>query len=217
MSPPRDGATWLGALAATVLTTGVTCQFLQHTDPTPPLLYFTVDSAVLAAAVQIRRLVHGPGSGPWDERLRGSAVVGVVLSSLVYLTVIAPSSPSGGWFGTHDDVWARTATLLLHGAAPVLVVAEFLVSPCRPAPAHLAPARHEAALLAWWPGAYLAVVGTLAWSGAATMPYLFLSPSRFGTGPVIATIAALFATVLALAAALTAAHRRLARPPGAHA
>ncbi|CAM5562473.1 hypothetical protein [Streptomyces avidinii] len=212
MTPPRDGATWLAALAATLLTTGVICQFLQHTDPTPPLLYFTVDSAVLAAAVQIRRLVHGPGSGPWGERLRGSAVVGVVLSSLVHLTVIAPSSPSGGWFGPHDDLWARTATLLLHGAAPVPVVAEFLVSPCR-----LTPARHEPALLAWWPAAYLAVVGTLAWSDAATMPYLFLSPSRFGTGPVIATIAALSATVLALAAALTAARRRLGRPPGAHA
>jgi hypothetical protein len=198
--------TRLGVLAAATLTTGVICQLLQRTDPTPPLLYFTVDSAVLAAAVQIRRLLRGPASdsGPWGERIRGSAVVGVVLSSLIYVTVIAPSSPSGGWFAPHDDMWVRAATLLLHAVAPVLVVAEFLLSPCR-----LAPAWRESALLAGWPAAYLAVVGTLAWSGAATMPYLFLSPSRFGAGPVIAVIAVIYGAVLALATTLTRARRRI--------
>ncbi|WP_371572168.1 hypothetical protein [Streptomyces sp. NBC_01314] len=199
--PPRAGRTaWLRGLAAAALTAGVVCQVVQRTDPTPPLLYFTVDSAVLAAAVQARRLVRGPAGGVWGERIRGAAVVGVVLSSLVYFTVIAPSSPSGTWFGAHDDAWARTATVLLHAVAPVAVVAEFLASPCT-----LATSRHEAFLLTCWPAAYLAVVGSLAWSGTATMPYLFLRPSQFGATAVATAVVVLYGITLTLALALLAA------------
>ncbi|MEW1645434.1 Pr6Pr family membrane protein [Streptomyces sp. NPDC091219] len=188
------------------LTLGVVCQFVQQTDPTPSMLYFTVDSAVLAAIIMAWRLVRGPADSVCGDRIRGAAVVGVVFSSLVYVTVIAPSSPSGTWFGAHDDAWARTATLLLHGGAPVLVVAEFLLSPYS-----LAATWREAALLAWWPATYLTVVGTLSWSGAATMPYLFLRPSQFGAVAVAAAVAGLFAVVVALGVALTATHRAVRR------
>ncbi|WP_251829027.1 hypothetical protein [Streptomyces sp. ATCC 21386] len=196
----------LRGIAAATITAGVLCQFAQRTDPTAPLLYFTVDSAILAAAVQTWRLVRGPASSMWGDRIRGAAVVGVVLSALVHATVIAPNSPSGTWFGAHDDAWVRTATILLHAVAPVLVVTEFLTSPCV-----LTRGRREAALLTLWPAAWLAVVGTLAWSGAATMPYLFLRPSQFGGFGVLAVIAVLYGTALALGTVLVAAGHRVQR------
>ncbi|TQE17486.1 hypothetical protein SipoB123_36455 [Streptomyces ipomoeae] len=214
MATPMTGPTlavWLRGVAALTLTVGVVCQFVQRTDPTPPLLYFTVDSALLAAAVLIRRLLQGPESGAWGERIHGSAVVGVVLSSLVYATVIAPSGPTGTWFGAHDDGWTNTATILLHGAAPVLVAAEFLISPCS-----LTSTLREATFLAVWPAAYLAAVGALCWSGAATMPYLFLRPSQFGAIGVTAAIATLYAITITLGAALPAAHRVVRRCHPSH-
>ncbi|MFJ9631408.1 Pr6Pr family membrane protein [Streptomyces sp. NPDC101175] len=189
-----------------MLALGVICQFVQRTDPTPSLLYFTVDSAVLAATVLTWQLVRGPSNSAWGDRVRGAAVVGVVFSSLIYMTVIAPSSPSGTWFGAHDDAWARAATILLHGGAPVLVVAEFLLTPYA-----LAATWREATLLAWWPAAYLTVVGALAWSGAATMPYPFLRPSQLGAATVAAAVAVLYAIVVTLGVALTAAHRAVSR------
>lgn len=198
----------LRSLATLALAVGVTCQFVQRTDPTPTLSYFTVDSAVLAAVVLAWRLVRGPRSGMLGDRIRCAAVVGVVLSSLVYVAVIAPSSPSGTWFGAHDDVWTRAATILLHAVAPVLVVADFLVSPYAPA-----ATLREAALLALWPLAYLAVVAVLAWSGAATMPYRFLSPSQFGAAAVAAAIAVLCAITVLLGVALPAARGLVRRPP----
>lgn len=189
-----------------MLTLGVICQFIQRTDPTPSLLYFTVGSAMLAATLLTWQLVRGTSNSAWGDRVRGAAVVGVALSSLIYMPVIAPSSPSGTWFGAHDDAWARSATLLLHGGAPILVVAEFLLAPYA-----LPATSREATLLAWWPAAYLTVVGTLAWSGAATMPYLFLRPSQFGVAGVAAAVAVLYAIVVALGVALTATHHAVRR------
>lgn len=209
VAPPVAGPTaaaWLRGSAAVTLTVGVISQFTQQTDPTPPLLYFTVDSALLAMTVLVWRLIRGPESGTWGDRIRGSAVVGVMLSSLVYATVIAPSGPSGTWFGADDDAWARTATILLHGGAPVLMTAEFLLSPCE-----LTVSLREATFLAGWPAAYLTVVGTLSWSGAATMPYPFLRPSQFGTAGVTAAIATLYTITITLGAALLAAHRAVRR------
>ncbi|MFE7762544.1 Pr6Pr family membrane protein [Streptomyces sp. NPDC057438] len=202
----RRRARRLGGLAAATLTAGVICQFLQRADPKPPLLYFTVDSAVLAAAVQTWRLARGPGDGVWGERIRGAAAVGVVLSALVYCTVIAPSSPSGTWFGAHDDVGARAATVLLHAVAPVWVVAEFLTGPYA-----LAPSRREAVLLTCWPALYLVVVGGLSGAGAATMPYDFLRPSQIGAPAVAVAVALLYALALGLAAALLMARSLVTR------
>ncbi|GAQ59884.1 Pr6Pr family membrane protein [Streptomyces scabiei] len=193
---PR-GTRLLGGLAALTLTAGVVCQFLQRTDATPPLMYFTVDSAVLAATVRTWRPARGPGGGVWPERIRDAATVGVVLSALVYCTVIAPSSPSGTWFGAHDDVWARAATVLLHAVAPVWVVAEFLTRPYTPA-----PTLRQAVLLTCWPALYLVVVGGLAGAGAATMPYDFLRPSQLGRPAVAVAVVVLYVLALGLASAL---------------
>lgn len=200
----------LRALAAAILVTGVACQFVQRTDATPPLLYFTVDAALLAAATALWSLRPGDRpAGVWTERTRVAAVVGVLFSALVYAGVIAPTSPSGTWFAAHDDLWVRTATVLLHGVAPVLVLADFLVGPCT-LPASL----REATWVLIWPTAYLASVGTLAWAGAATMPYPFLRPSETGLLGTAAAVVVLAATVVGSAVAVVASHHRLHRDDG---
>lgn len=195
----------LRALTTAVLLCGVVCQAMQRADSVPAYLYFTVDSAVLAAGLVLWRLVHLARASQVSGVLSGGAVLGVVLSTLVYSTVIAPNSPSGTWFNANDDGWARTATVLLHAVAPVLVLVEYFVTP----PPHASRAR-EAVLFVWWPFTYLVVVGGLAWTKAVTMPYPFLRPSEVGLVGVVGVIAGLTAIALFLAVALYAA-TRLAR------
>lgn len=152
---------------------GVVCQFVQSTDPRFPLLYFSVDSAVLAAVAAALTLVGRDGQ--WYRPIRLTAVVGVLLSAIVFAAVIAPATPTGTWFQPHDDMPVRTATLLIHGVAPILVTIEYLVRP--------APLSPRASTL-WgyaWPLAYLAGVGLLAGIlGPEMVPYPFLRPSLTG-------------------------------------
>jgi hypothetical protein len=183
----------LRPLAVIVLATGVTCQFIQRTDQRFPLVYYTVDSAILATAVLLAL------QSPWAEmaaRIHNAAVTGVVFSALIYATVIAPTSPSGGWFAPLDDPWVRAATVLLHGIAPVLLVADYLGSP--PPSSTL----KAAISCLWWPISYLIVMSLLAWGGLVQMPYRFLSPSASGPGLVACAIAGLAAISVGLAAAL---------------
>lgn len=154
-------------------TVGVACQFIQSTDPRFPLVYFTIDSAVLAgvaAALTLRG-----ATGAWVQRLRLAAVVGVGLSAIFFAAVIAPATPTGTWFQPHDDFMVRTATLLLHGVAPVLVTAEYVLRPPR------LSLRDSVAWSYPWPLLYLAGIGVLAAvGGAETIPYPFLRPAVTG-------------------------------------
>jgi hypothetical protein len=116
--------TMLAVLIALNQTVGVVCQFVQDTDPRFPLWYFTIDSAVLAGVAALLALLSGGRRGGWRLRLAG--VIGVCLSAAVFATVIAPATETGTWFQPHDDPVVRTATVLLHGVAPVLVVVDYL-------------------------------------------------------------------------------------------
>lgn len=186
--------TRLRQLTVAALATGVICQFVQRTDPRFPLVYYTVDSAILATAVLLAL------QSPWTAtaaRIHGAAVTGVVFSALIYATVIAPTSPTGGWFAPHDDPWVRAATVLLHGIAPLLVVADYLgVQP--PSSSTLKAAISSL----WWPISYLTVMSLLAWSGLVQMPYPFLSPSASGPVLVVCAIVGLATISVGLAAAL---------------
>jgi hypothetical protein len=184
----------LRQLAVIVLAIGVTCQFIQRTDPRFAPVYYTVDSAILATAVLLAL------QSPWTAmaaRIHNAAVAGVVFSALIYATVIAPTSSSGEWFAPHDDPWARAATVLLHGIAPLLVVADYLG-----APSPSASTLKAAISSLWWPIAYLTVISLLAWGGVIQMPYRFLSPSASGPALVACAIAGLAAISAGLAAAL---------------
>lgn len=202
-----------GRLAATVRLTavaafavGVLCQFAQGTDPTFPLLYFTVCSAVLTVVVLGLAAVR-PEAIVLD-RWRGAVTVAVVLSGLIFATVLAPVNNGGPWFAPHDDVWIRTANVLLHGVGPVLAVADFFLHPfrTRAGPWRLA--------LGWclWPAAWALVALPLDLTGLAETPYLFLQVRNAGDVPVVlGAVVGLFAVVSGLGAALVAVRRRIGR------
>lgn len=173
----------------------VGCQFVQHTDPRFPLWYFTVDSAILAGVAAAAGLA-GPHAR-WVPALRHTAAVGVLVSALIFAAVIAPASPSGTWFQGHDDIPVRIATVLLHGVAPVLVIACCWLRPTG--------LRGRAAIgyAYLWPLAYLAgLCAMLSVRGPGVMPYPFLAPGQMGWGTVGLASSALTALIAASGAAL---------------
>jgi hypothetical protein len=181
-------STLLAALIVVNQAVGVACQFAQRTDPRFPLYYFTVDSAVLAGVAAM--LALGFRDGPSIARVRLVAAVGVVVSGIVFATVIAPATETGTWFQPHDDLPVRTATLLMHGVAPVLVIADYLRKNSR---------LSVRATVLWsypWPLSYLAGMGVLAaLYGSDVMPYPFLLPSISGGATVVGAYAGLIALV----------------------
>lgn len=173
------------------LTSAVMLQFLQHTDPTFPLLYFTVDSAALMVWVLAIGLTR-PRSSTVDVA-RGAATVGVVLSGLIYATVIAPNSATGTWFAPWDDMAVRTSTVLMHGIGPFLAVADFLT--------HDYPSASKRKTIAWWcawPLAYVVTITGLAAVGVGHVPYTFLSPQTGGGARGVAAAMAVLTAIVAL-------------------
>jgi hypothetical protein len=192
------------------LTIGVVCQFIQHTDPVFPFAYFTVDSATLAALIATTGL-RGRSEPPGIAFTRGAAATGVILSGIVYAAVIAPASPTGGWFQPSDDYWVRTATVLMHGAGPLLVTADFLAHPYP-----FKPSWRTAAKWSGWPVGYLAVMLTLQGAGVTEIPYRFLQPAATGGDPgVLAVTLGIAAMFIVLGRALQELRSRMQRPRNA--
>lgn len=172
---------------------GVFCQFLQHTDRTFPLLYFTIDSAIFAGVVAVVALIRP--ARLLLPQLRMASAVGVLLSSLIFTSVIAPASSTGTWVQPYDDYWVRTATVLLHGVAPVLVIIDLVVN-------YAGRAATAASIIAWsylWPMAYLVCLIALVSTGVATIPYPFLNPAQMGWRTVLGSLAGLCALILTIA------------------
>lgn len=188
--------------AILLLVCGVVAQFVQRTDPVFPMWYFTIDSAILATAVVAGSLL-GSDRSRVPHWVAGGATVGVVLSAVVFAAVIAPASPSGGWFNAHDDMWARLATLLLHGAAPIAVVLAYATTPYTTRPSWF-----HALQFLWWPLSYFIVITALAHLQLATVPYPFLdlSLNRWASVLGATAVLALTTTVVGL---LVVAMRRL--------
>ncbi|GAB4003688.1 hypothetical protein GCM10028772_08040 [Nocardioides ultimimeridianus] len=146
-------------------------QFTQNTDPRFPLLYFTVDSAVLAATVLGANLLLRMDQAALLTRLRGTATLGVVMSAVIFALVIAPT-PEGGWWQPGADLRVRAATLLLHGVAPLLMAADWVLHP-HPS---LRARGCEAAVWLLWPVVYLIAISTLVRARVVDSPYPFLNP-----------------------------------------
>ncbi|WP_100451165.1 Pr6Pr family membrane protein [Mycobacteroides abscessus] len=177
---------------------GVFCQFIQRTDRTFPLLYFTIDSAIFAGVVAVVALIRP--ARLLLPQLRTASAVGVLLSSLIFTTVIAPASSTGTWVQPYDDYWVRTATVLLHGVAPVLVIIDLVVN-------YAGRAITAASVIVWsylWPMAYLVSLVALVSTGIATIPYPFLNPAQLGWRTVLGSLAGLCALILIIAWALLA-------------
>lgn len=177
---------------------GVFCQFLQYTDRTFPLLYFTIDSAIFAGVVAVVALIRP--TCLLLPQLRTASAVGVLLSSLIFTAVIAPASSTGTWIQPYDDYWVRTATVLLHGVAPALVIIDLVVKDA-------GRATTAASVIAWsylWPMAYLVCLVALVSTGLATIPYPFLNPAQLGWRTTLGSLAGLCALILIIAWALLA-------------
>lgn len=202
---PHRSRAWLRGVTITVLVVGVVCQLVQGTDPAPALTYYTVDSAVLLVAALV--LGSARPRWAWVDGVRGAATSGVLLSSLVFATLIAPSTPTGTWIQPHDDPWVRVANVLLHGVGPVLATADYFVRPQRPGRGTFVTA------LRWclWPLAYFAVMLPLDLTGSAHVPYPFLDVHEAGWAAVLGAVTGLFVVVLGLGSALVALHRRPGR------
>lgn len=58
----------------------------------------------------------------------------MLVSAVVFATVIAPRTVAGGWFQPSDNRWVRTATVLMHAVIPVLGLVDDWLHPAEPAP-----------------------------------------------------------------------------------
>jgi hypothetical protein len=201
---PRTLTVGLPVLMVVNQTVAVVCQFVQSTDPRFLLLYFTVDSAILAGLVAVLTLAGRHGTWMW--RLRLASVVGVVLSALVFAAVIAPATPTGTWFQPHDDMVVRVATVLMHGVAPIVVTVDYLMRADR---------RAVGASVLWsypWPLLYLGALAALAAVvGPDVIPYPFLQPGASGWVAVVAAMAVLTVGVALVGATLSTLGRLLGR------
>lgn len=191
-------------LPPTILLTeavAVLSQFVQNTDPRSPLVYFTVLSGVLVGLVAAVETATRH-RGVWLDGARVTTTIGVVVSAIIFTALIAPSTPTGTWFQPWDDVWVRTATVLFHGVAPALVIADLVLR--RPS---LSPMRWLLAAYIW-PLTYLASIALVAKAFDVKVPYPFLSPSQMGWGTVSIAITSLAALVGVVAVALRYAASR---------
>lgn len=217
MRVPAVAPSLVRGVTVVVLAVAVVCQLVQRTDPTFALAYFTVDSALLLAVTLAASAVR-PGMR-LVEGLRGAATAGVVLSALVYATVIAPQSATGTWFAPWDDLPVRTATLLMHGVAPFLAVADLLLHDLltgrvRDGAEVPVPALRTAVRWLVWPAAYLVVMTAVQVSGVGQIPYPFLrAESLAALLPVVGAAVVLCAATAGIGVLLVLLHRRVRLAP----
>ena len=181
--------------------------------------YFTQLSNLFAAGVTAARLL----SGRPLPRLRYTAAVAVVLTFLVFLTLIAPQSADGFLAAYAQD---HGASLCLHLLIPALMTADYLLD------ARVLPRWRDwpLALLppCVWFG-FILLLGALGvrWYAGMAAPYPFLNylapagwfgfrPETAGAGTagvgVFYALLAMMALFLLAGAALTGLKRRLSRP-----
>lgn len=178
-------------------------QFIQHTDPRFPLVYFTVWSGVFAGFVAAFEVVRCSHRGlPY---CRIGAAVSVTLSALIFIAIIAPATPTGTWFQPWDDAWVRVATVLFHGLAPLLVIARLILGPCPDS------IRGWLAAAYGWPVLYLVLISLATVTLRLRIPYPFLSPIQMGWGTVLIGISVLGTLIAVTALLLYAAARAVSR------
>jgi hypothetical protein len=203
----NDGRVHRAVLPAAILLTSaaaIACQFVQNTDATFPLAYFTVDSAVFAGGVACVALLRPAREGL--VLLRASSSVAVLVSAIVFAAVIAPASMTGSWVQPHDDYWVRAATFLFHLIVPILVTLDFVGH-------DMGPTQFRAVLLSClaWPVLYIAGLGALIALDVAKMPYPFLDPGEFGAHVVVQSLGGMALLIGVLVVALWSANRRWSR------
>lgn len=181
------------------------------------LLYYTSLSNLLGAAwmlvalvVTLRRVVHQGWQGRASvlPRLGAGVALAILVTMLIYLTVLAPAAFTQGSgyqpFTLTDD--------LVHVIVPLLVIGDWVIFA-------------DKGRLRWWdplwwagiPYAYVvfAMLRPLAtdapWPGGGTYPYPFLDVDALGAGGVIAGLAVLTVVIEGIAVGIVAVDHLWAR------
>jgi hypothetical protein len=151
------------------------------------LSYFTNLSNLFFAGLLVAVLVIPGGHRPgWLDEVRGAVAFYLVMTGIIYALLVAPLDELLRW----DIGWTG---IVLHRLAPVVALAEWLLTPRRHPSS---PAR----LLRWqlYPVAFLA----LTWlRGAVTgwYPYAFLDPTASSCPQVLVTTAVVLVAFLVVA------------------
>ena len=94
-------------------TAGLALQFVRPDDPTPPLRYFTIWSAL---GVAVSEPLAGLRKPPWMGALSRVFRTGAVASGAVYVLALAPIN---GWGNSDLTIGAN---VVLHAALPAAVI-----------------------------------------------------------------------------------------------
>lgn len=199
--PTRRHAARVGLIAGAIVSLGgVVFAFIQRTDNTPQLTYFTVDSAILFGFTSAK-LAFSSVARPFMRYLADCASVATILSGLIWVTVLTPD----GFYPPRDDVPVRIANTLLHLALPLLSVLTFAFEA-----RDREPRVRDAFRWLGWPTTYLVIMTVLTCLGLTHFPYLFLQPVTFGWLNVVLAVAGLVAITALLGMLLVGLRRWLA-------
>lgn len=139
------------------------------------VLYFTIESNVLAAVVAVTLTIKPDRDGRFWRILRLDAVVGMITTGIVHWFLLRPLLDLDGWRYLTDK--------MLHVAAPILVLVCWIAIGPRPR------IDLRTGLLALiWPVAWVVLIMV---QGAVSgwYPYPFLDVATNGVGPVAVAIA----------------------------
>ncbi|GAA1491300.1 Pr6Pr family membrane protein [Brachybacterium sacelli] len=168
--------------------------------------YFTNQSTLMFVVLVTAGSALVPRRPPWREDVRGAVVFYLAMTGIIYALVIAPPQELLRW----DIGWTG---IVLHRLAPVVAVADWLLTPRTRA---ASPRR----ILLWqlYPLAFL----VLTWArGAVTgwYPYDFLDPTVSSWPQVLLTTAVMLLSFLVVASLLHLGggllRARAPAPPGA--
>lgn len=159
------------------------------------VLYFTIQSNVLAAITAVSLTVKPDRDGAFWRVLRLDAVVGMIITGIVHWFLLRPLLDLEGWSYVTDK--------LLHVAAPILVLACWIAFGPRPR------IDLRTGLLALiWPIAWVVLIMV---QGAVSgwYPYPFLDVGSQGVGPVVIAVAAVAVGMIITGLLTAVAERRL--------
>jgi hypothetical protein len=157
--------------------------------------YFTIQSNLFVLGTSILLAVSIRHDGTLWRTLRFDAILGIIITGLVYETILAPL--------VHPTGWALAATIGFHYISPWATLIGWLVFGPRPRMS--------------WPVMGYAMIWPLAWlvytfvRGALTgwYPYPFLDVNLIGFGDSVRNCAVILVIALGIAALLTILDKRL--------
>lgn len=148
--------------------------------------YFTIQSNIVALLATLAVLKGADYSLPWPRALRLTSLMGISITCIVYVTILAGDD--------HDDGLAQLANLMLHYIGPPLVVLSWIaVGPF----ARLGLRDVGRALC--WPAAWVFYTLMHGWA-TDWWPYGFIDVGDIGMSQVTLNLSAILVFALILAA-----------------